>query len=176
MAFFVSFRPKQPVVCAHGAWLCAKSAATPILLATAVSVMTGLFSPSAAQNVLVVKDDPGGNISEMLSRVDQLRALGTRVEIRGFCASACTMLLGLPNACVAPTSRLGFHGPQSQYYGIALPKDEFDYWSDVLAAHYPGTLRDWFMKKARNVTLSLVTLNGKQAIQMGAKKCDARNT
>ena len=148
-----------------------RSAMTQFLSALVFLILTGMLSPTAAQSVLIVRNDLGGSIEERLSRIEQLRALGTRVEIRGTCASACTMLLGLPNACVGQASRLGFHGPQSQYYGVSLPRAEFEYWSQVLAAHYPATISDWFMKTARNTTLSLITISGKQAIKMGARPC-----
>ena len=81
------------------------------------------------------------------------------------------MLMGLPNACVTPTSRLGFHGPQSQFYGISLPADEFNFWSNVMANHYPSAIKHWFMTKARKTTMGLITITGAEAIRLGAKPC-----
>ena len=133
----------------------------------------GLTMPdlAQAQSVTIVRNDQGGSVESRLREIARLRSAGTRVEIRGQCASACTMFLGLPNACVAQSSRLGFHGPQSQYYGISLPPEEFEYWSSVMADHYPGAIRAWFMAEARQTTMGLITISGSEAIRMGARAC-----
>ena len=82
------------------------------------------------------------------------------------------MFLSLPNACVAQSSRLGFHGPQSQFYGVPLPPDDLEYWSRVMADHYPGAIKAWFMQEARRTTTKLITISGTQAIKMGARACN----
>lgn len=108
-----------------------------ILTVAAFSALLSIPGPIQAQTAIVINQDLGGSVESRLRGIEQLRVAGTRIEIRGQCASACTMLLGLPNTCVARSSRLGFHGPQSQYYGIALPPEEFEYWSHIMASHYP---------------------------------------
>jgi len=135
--------------------------------------MAGLALPKVAlsQSVSVIRQDSGGSVETRLRQIAQLRKAGTRIEIRGQCQSACTMFLGLPNACVARSSRLGFHGPQSQYYGISLPPDDFEYWSRVMADHYPQDIRAWFMDEARQTTMGLITITGADAIKMGARAC-----
>ena len=138
-------------------------------------MLAGAFyvpEPVQAQSVTVVSRDLGGELGTRLIKIAQLRSAGTRVEIRGQCASACTMFLGLPNACVARSSRLGFHGPQSQYYGISLPPNEFEHWSHVMADHYPAPIRAWFLAEARQTPMGVITISGTQAIRMGARACD----
>lgn len=130
-----------------------------------------IAAPVTAQTALIVRVDLGGSLEERLSLITALRSDGRRVEIRGQCASACTLFLGLPNACVTRASQLGFHGPQSQYYGISLPPDQFEYWSRVMASNYPAPIARWFMAEARKTTMGLITISGAQAIQMGAHPC-----
>jgi len=120
---------------------------------------------------MVVRNDKGGNVEQRVHQIEQLRQAGTRVRIVGRCDSACTMFLGLPRACVARTARLGFHGPQSQYYGISLPPHQFEYWSGVMADHYPPRLRARFMAEWRNTTMGLHVISGAEAIRMGARAC-----
>lgn len=141
------------------------------MFACALGLATALPGPADARTVTIVTNDHGGSLESRLQTLAQLRAAGTRVEIRGHCASACTLLLGLPNACVARSSRLGFHGPQSQHYGVSLPPQDFEHWSQVMAAHYPGPIRDWFLAKARQTLLGVITISGTQAIKMGARPC-----
>ncbi len=139
-------------------------------------LLPGLTLPATAAikapGVSIIRNDPGGSVASRLRQIEKLRSDGTRVEIRGTCASACTLFLGLPNTCVARSSRLSFHGPQSQYYGVALPPQEFEYWSQVMADHYPGPIRLWFLAKARNTTMEVLTITGAEAIRMGARPCN----
>jgi hypothetical protein len=118
----------------------------------------------------VVDHDLGGPVAERITQIERLRSNGTRVEIRGTCTSACTMFLGLPNACVRPSARLGFHGPTTAIGLPLMPKD-FEYWSRVMADHYPPKLRAWFMQTARHATMSVTKISGSHAIRMGARKC-----
>lgn len=148
------------------------SSRTALLLVVAALLLLGT-RPSAAQvaPVQVIRNDLGGSIAARLDIIAQFRRSGSRIEIRGVCASACTMLLALPNTCVARTARLQFHGPSSQYYGIALPPSEFDYWSRVMADHYPAAIKQWFLTKARYTTIGAITITGAEASRLGARPC-----
>jgi len=163
-------RKRASMSCALSALRRIRRRATLCALALAAAGLTAP-DPVQAQSVIIVRNDLGGSVENRLREIAQLQSAGTRVEIRGQCTSACTMFLGLPNACVTLSSRLGFHGPQSQYYGISLPPDDFEYWSRVMADHYPGTIRDWFMAEARQTTMGLITISGSDAIRMGARAC-----
>jgi len=150
-----------------------KRTSAAIAAATLCLLGSGLLGTDTAQanTVAVIRNDPGGSIESRLQMIGRFRSAGTQVQIRGKCDSACTMFLGLSNTCVAPSSRLGFHGPQSQYYGISLPPEDFEYWSMVMADHYPGAIRSWFLAEARQTTLDVITISGSQAIKMGARPC-----
>ncbi|SEM54704.1 hypothetical protein SAMN04488003_101489 [Loktanella fryxellensis] len=66
--------------------------------------------PPPTDEPYVLDDDGGGQlVSAEADRAD-LEAWGGRVEITGFCRSACVIFTTLPNACVAPDAVLGFHG------------------------------------------------------------------
>lgn len=154
-------------------WACIRYLFTPQIRLQTVLVANLMLcaAPAVAQSALIVRNDLGGSVQERLMMIAQLRDAGRRVEIRGQCASACTMYLGLPNACVSRAAQLGFHGPQSQYYGISLPPDQFEYWSRVMASNYPSGIARWFMSQARDTTMGLITISGAQAIKMGAHAC-----
>lgn len=119
----------------------------------------------------VIREDRGGGLAERLAQIETLRKSGERIEIAGWCASSCTLYLALPNTCVRASARLGFHGPQSQFYGIGLPPAEFDHWSRIMAAHYPAPLAGWFMREGRHEILDVIRLSGREVIRMGAKEC-----
>jgi hypothetical protein len=119
---------------------------------------------------LDVRNDRGGSVKDRVALIEQLRAAGTTVRILGRCDSSCTMFLKI--ACVAPRARLGFHGPQSQYYGISLTPEDFLYWSEVMANYYPAKIKSWFLREARHETLGLTIITGATAIKLGAKPCN----
>jgi hypothetical protein len=144
-----------------------KRAAAGGLAAAGVLAAALWFQPAT----MVIQSDRGGNVEARVHQIEQLRKAGTKVEIRGRCDSACTMLIGLPKACVAHTARLGFHGPQSQYYGISLSPHQFEYWSRVMAGYYPRAIRARFMAEWRQTTMGLHVITGAQAIRMGARAC-----
>lgn len=120
---------------------------------------------------LVVVRDNGGLLEERMRHLSALRRSGQRVEIRGQCVSACTLYLGLPRTCVSPDTVMGFHGPQSELYGIALPPAEFEYWSRVMADHYPAPLRRWFLAEGRHEIMGVHRIRGRELIRLGVPEC-----
>lgn len=109
--------------------------------------------------------DTGGPVA---ARLDEMRGMdGVRIE--GTCLSACTLYLGLPETCVLPSARLGFHSPSTRS-GILLPPGEWDRVTRLMAEQYPAPLADWFLREARHHT-ELVPLSGAQAISLGARPC-----
>lgn len=121
----------------------------------------------------VVMNDRGGNVAKRAWEIQEIAARNKRVEIRGsICLSSCTMFLGSPDVCVNPRTRLGFHGPTN--HGAQLTPEQFDYWSRVIAAHYPENIARWFMTKARYLTEGYYYLTGEQLIEMGFPNCEDR--
>lgn len=137
------------------------------------AVIAGLpTGADAAGRVMVVRNDRGGDVKTRIAEIERLRREGARIELRGkFCASSCTMYLGLPNACVDRNTTFAFHGPSSGLYGIALPDDQFEHWSRVMASYYPQPLRNWFLREGRMVTVGFHKKSGAELIRMGVPEC-----
>lgn len=144
-----------------------------LVLAVAV-VGSAPLDLEAAQpkRAITVRNDPGGSLSARVAQINQIRASGTQVRITGgYCNSACTMYLGLPQTCVSRNASFGFHGPMSQFFGVPLPPDQFEYWSQLMASYYPTPLRRWYLNKARYTTTGIEKVPGKTLIQMGVREC-----
>lgn len=136
---------------------------------TAIQVME-YRQPAATSRVFVVHDDRGGVISERQRQIQYLIAQGTRIEIRGnLCLSSCTMYLGAPDVCVLPKTRFGFHGPSD--HGRPLAPNQFEYWSQIIADHYPAPLDRWYLSTARHLTQGYYYLSGAQLITLGLPEC-----
>ncbi|WP_417250034.1 hypothetical protein [Celeribacter sp.] len=142
------------------------------MLTLTFGVIGATLHAAQPRSAMIVRNDPGGRLADRVAQIDRIRASGTAVRIEGgYCNSACTMYLGLPNTCVSRTATFGFHGPMSQFYGMALPPDEFEYWSRVMAAYYPEELRDWYLREARYTTIGMKTVSGQTLIRMGVREC-----
>lgn len=147
-----------------------------VLWGTVLAVATvGALAASGVQanaqsgNTLVIRVDRGGMLGKRSEEIRYLRSTGRRVELRGTCLSACTMYLSLPDICVSPTATFGFHGPTRN--GRALPSQEFDYWSNVMANNYREPLRSWYLSEARFTTSGYIRVRGAELISMGYPSC-----
>lgn len=139
-------------------------------VAMALGLVVSLPAAATAQQSYVVGTDRGGYLHDRLIELSNLRRNGVHVEIRGrVCYSTCTMFIGLPHSCVDPNTTFGFHGPSRS--GRRLAKAEFDYFSTVMAEHYPKPLRDWFMTTGRNKISGVHKMKGRELIRMGVRAC-----
>lgn len=92
---------------------------------------------------VVITNDRGGNVLATIGRRNDLAASGRPVEIRGYCRSACTLYLSLPNACLGPGAQVGFHAPRlpgTTTIPALVP--------EIMAQYYRGEVRrrwisDW---------------------------------
>lgn len=121
------------------------------------------------QSPLIIAHDRGGLLGQRSAEVRQIAQSGQRVELRGTCLSACTLYLGVPDVCVAPGARFGFHGPS--WHGTPLIASEFERWSQLMASHYREPLRSWYLQTARHRITGHYELSGASLIGMGYARC-----
>lgn len=94
---------------------------------------------AATTESVVIHNNRGGNVLQMIARRNELEASGRPVRITGLCNSACTMLITLPNACLAPDASVGFHAPRLPGTQIIPPIVD-----QLMAMHYRnGILERW---------------------------------
>ncbi len=148
-----------------------------ILFAAATILALPAPQPASAQNfgaaprLFVIKNDLGGDVGARANKITAMRNEGARVEIRGqVCYSACTMYLQLPGTCISRQTEFGFHRPS--YYGVSLSPEQFEFWSQVIAMHYPPALASWYMREGR-YSRSLVKISGAELIRLGVPECAA---
>lgn len=78
-------------------------------IACQLGLCTDRRPPPETEPYMIVNDGGGQLISAEADRADLLK-WGGRVEVRGFCRSACVIFTTLPNACIGPAATIGFHG------------------------------------------------------------------
>jgi hypothetical protein len=108
--------------------------------------------------------DGGGNVLDYYGRAQAANSSSQRTVIAGVCASACTMKLGIRNACVAPDATLLFH--QASYNGF---RSELG--TRVMLYAYPRAIRHWVLRNGALNSDALTELSGRQAISMGVRAC-----
>jgi hypothetical protein len=92
----------------------------------AFAAMVALFAsapaaeaqPVEAVAIVTINNDPGGDLMAYVRGWRYIAATGARVEIGGYCVSACTAVLGLVPAgrvCVRAGATFGFHSVSVNY-------------------------------------------------------------
>jgi hypothetical protein len=119
---------------------------------------------SASRNHASGHFDGGGNVFSYYGRAHAAGYSSHRTVISGVCASACTMKLGIRNACVERDATLMFH--QASYDGR---RSELA--TRMMLYSYPSRIRQWVLRSGALNSSSLTTLSGSQAIALGMRPC-----
>ncbi|MRX51983.1 hypothetical protein GI374_16485 [Paracoccus sp. S-4012] len=115
--------------------------------------LPGANAPTQGRQSAVIADDRGGNVMAMIQRRNQLERWGGPVEIRDYCGSACTLLITLPNACLAPDATVGFHAPRLPGTTIIPP------YVDAIMGYYyrGGVLTRWNREWKHSLEIQRIT-------------------
>ena len=111
-----------------------------LILAAAMTVATPALAQQGIQRAgqfIDVWNNRGGNVLEMVKTRARLENSGKEVRIRGYCRSACTILITLPNACLGPGATVGFHAPRIPNTTIIPPLVD-----EIMARFYRNGILD----------------------------------
>jgi hypothetical protein len=132
------------------------------------TLLTGIGAGNATVRIV---DDPGGRIGTYVDRYEGVRVSGERVIIDGYCASACTIVLGaIPHdrICVTSRARLGFHAAYApEPNGRKMTDPEA---TQSLYSMYPFEVRHWIDQRG-GLTPHLISLSGRELAAM-YRPCD----
>jgi hypothetical protein len=132
------------------------------LFATTI-LLAGIGASDAAVRIV---EDPGGRIGAYVDKYQGMRSSGEMVIIDGFCASACTIVLGtVPHdkICVTSRARLGFHAAWDAGSGgrkIINPEA-----TQSLYSMYPFEVRRWIDQRG-GLTPRMIVLSGRELAAM----------
>jgi hypothetical protein len=132
------------------------------LLATTI-LLAGIGASDAAVRIV---EDAGGRIETYVDKYKGVLSSGEMVIIDGFCASACTIVLGtVPHdkICVTSRAKLGFHAawdPGSNGRRITNPEA-----TQSLYSMYPFEVRHWIDQRG-GLTRRMIFLSGRQLAAM----------
>jgi hypothetical protein len=123
--------------------------------------------------------EPGGVLHEHIRRWQALAASGDDVEIRGWCGSACTLIMAYvprERICFGEAASLGFHlarkvtAEAKDPYGVG--DMETSRW---MLNQYPQDIRTWIKNKGGFEWMSIgdnLTLDAVELWAMGYRKCE----
>ncbi|MBE1289519.1 MAG: hypothetical protein GJ679_05880 [Rhodobacteraceae bacterium] len=134
------------------AWLC--------LLATG-----GMMAPGHAAGRLLIQNDGGGPLGDYILHTRLAGLTHDEVQITGWCASACTLYLSLPQTCVSRDAQFGFHAPSG---GTAAQNRDA---LRLFAEYLPANLQGWYLREAAHLTgREYRALSGADLVAMGAAR------
>ena len=96
---------------------------------------------------MVIRNDRGGYINRFIFKYKRWAREHKRVTVDGYCASSCTMVIGMipsQDLCVTPRAIWGFHG--SYYLGIA-GKHENPQQTHLMTDEYTMPIKEWIKAK-----------------------------
>ena len=116
----------------------------------------------AGRATVRIADDRGGRIGTYVDKYTLLRNSGDRVVIDGYCAGACTMVLGAvprDRVCLTSNAKFGFQEAWDlDANGQRVTNAEA---TRLLYAMYPSDIRDWIATHG-GMTPHLIWLMGEQ--------------
>ncbi|MBM3604070.1 MAG: hypothetical protein FJX25_04765 [Alphaproteobacteria bacterium] len=116
-----------------------------------------------------VWNNRGGNVLQMVQTRQDLANSGRQVRIRGYCRSACTILTTLPNACLGPNARIGFHAPRIPNTQIIPP-----YVDQIMGQYYRGGIRErWFGGWNRSMQMQVISARDYVRLDPETRICDS---
>ncbi|MCV2876543.1 hypothetical protein OE810_09780 [Rhodobacteraceae bacterium XHP0102] len=125
----------------------------------------GLTDPGHAAGRLMIRNDGGGPLGDYILQTRLAGLTHAEVRITGWCASACTLYLSLPQTCVSRDARFGFHAPSG---GTAAQNREA---LRLFAEYLPANLQGWYLREAAHLTgRDYRALSGADLVAMGAAK------
>lgn len=98
----------------------------------------------------LITNGGGGDVGGHLDYRNMLLRDGGKVVIDGGCYSACTVFYSLPNACLTPKAKFGFHAAT----GMAT-----DIWENAMAQHYRAGVLEQYNAVWRHRESLLPTLS-----------------
>ena len=126
-----------------------------------IAVLAMALAPALLQaKDVFVRHDPGGLVEDYWRKYEDMIERGDRIVIDGWCASACTLALGVPGTCVTRRAVLVFHAAHS-FFEPNQPT-----LVDLFMQTYPPKLRKWIMARGGLKLGRGMKIKGKELAQL----------
>lgn len=127
--------------------------ATPLVLVACLAAGALPAAQARETGPIVIWNNKGGNVVKAMNYRQELASSGRPVEVRGYCRSACTIYITLPNACLGPQATVGFHAPRIPGTSYIPPMV-----GDLMARFYRnGILQRWNSGWDKSLSMHKIT-------------------
>ena len=138
-------------------------------LGSLVSACAIVTSSAFAADGTSLGHGEGGRVVDFLPIIQQYNMSGELFRIQGVCKSACTMFLGIRNACVERSASLMFHGSHDIKENVTGPDTRG---SRAALYRYNAALRQYLLEGHYMDGEDYHTLPGSELIdRFGYKEC-----
>ncbi|MDS9466259.1 hypothetical protein RGQ15_01560 [Paracoccus sp. MBLB3053] len=128
-------------------------------LTLALSTVPAAHARASAEPIIIL-NNKGGNVLQAVNEREKLARSGRPVQVRGYCRSACTIYITMPNACLGPNATVGFHAPRIPGTQIIPPIVD-----QIMARYYRnGILQKWNAEWKKS--LSMHKISAKQYVKL----------
>lgn len=117
--------------------------------------------------IVVVNHDYGGYVRLYEEMVARYISEGRRIEIKGMCSSACTLVLTAPGACVTKSGEAAWHHAFDPETNRTMPEV-----TNRMLEKLPPKLREYLDGKIQREYMPETTLGHDQLVALGVKSCD----
>ena len=140
----------------------------------ATLVLASILAPKAGfadDRTIYISHDPGGDLGLYQVKAQVARELNLKVVIDGVCASACTLLIGLPSSqvCVTARARLHFHKARLKR-PVANGRRLLRKANHMMLAAYPAGVQNWIARKG-GLTNRMLKMESSEVLQF-FRRCD----
>lgn len=78
-------------------------------LVIASAFVLSLFSSETVAKTVTIENNPGGMVVSFLANRHYYQNSGNEIKLAGYCMSACTMYIAMPNTCLDKDAEFWFH-------------------------------------------------------------------
>jgi hypothetical protein len=122
--------------------------------------------------LVVIAYNPGGNPGTFWTLFQHYARMNTKVEVRGDCMSACTLIVGAidkSKLCFGPNGKLHFHQgwSPSDDNSVSVSPETTQWTFD----RYPSDIQHWIGKAENLPAEGFSTLHAEDLWKMGYQKC-----
>lgn len=137
----------------------------------ALAVNNVILNPPPAPAAIVISWNAGGYVNQYIEAINEFTYTRRRVEVRGECRSACTMILEVPTVCVAPGAVFRWHHAYDKFTKALHPEV-----TELMLSRLPPKISARLQGKIGKTYTAQASLDYHDLIELGVKDCDAKTT
>lgn len=125
-----------------------------------------VLNPPPAPAAIVITLDKGGVVADYFSAAEKYKLTRRRIEVRGECRSACTVLLEVPTLCVSPGAVFRWHHAFIKETGVIHPEV-----TEYMLSRLPTRISARLKGKIQKFYTAEASLDYHELVSLGVPAC-----